>query len=199
MNSVILYLHGQGGIAEEAEHYASLFTNCDVVGLDYQATTPWEAEAEFPKLFDAACGQYESVKLIASSLGAYFAMSALAEKNIEEAFFISPVVNMPKLIENMMRLANVSEDDLREAGTVETYFGQTLSWKYLSYAREQEINWKISTHILYGEKDNFTSLKDVSKFAEKIGATLTVMKNGEHWFHTEEQMNFLGRWIMDIK
>ncbi len=27
------------------------------------------------------------------------------------------------------------------------------------------------------------------------GAELTVMPNGEHWFHTEEQMQFLDRWI----
>lgn len=46
-------------------------------------------------------------------------MSALAEKNIDEAFLIFPVVNMQNLIENMMRLANVSEDELREAGTID--------------------------------------------------------------------------------
>lgn len=26
-------------------------------------------------------------------------------------------------------------------------------------------------------------------------AQLTVMQNGEHWFHTEEQMRFLDNWI----
>ena len=26
-------------------------------------------------------------------------------------------------------------------------------------------------------------------------ATLTVMKGGEHWFHTEEEMKFLDEWI----
>ncbi len=28
-----------------------------------------------------------------------------------------------------------------------------------------------------------------------ILTTLTIMKNGEHWFHTEEQMKFLDSWI----
>lgn len=32
-------------------------------------------------------------------------------------------------------------------------------------------------------------------FANKIGATVTVMNHGEHWFHTEEQMNFLDKWF----
>lgn len=31
--------------------------------------------------------------------------------------------------------------------------------------------------------------------AETCGASLTVMENGEHWFHTEEQMRFLDNWI----
>lgn len=32
-------------------------------------------------------------------------------------------------------------------------------------------------------------------FAKRIGATLTVMKDGEHRFHTNEQMQFLDDWI----
>ena len=27
------------------------------------------------------------------------------------------------------------------------------------------------------------------------GAALTVMPGGEHWFHTEAQMQFLDRWL----
>ena len=53
-------------------------------------------------------------------------------------------------------------------------------------------------HILYGEKDNFISSRAISEFAEKIGATLTVMENGEHWFHPEEQMAFLDKWIIGL-
>jgi hypothetical protein len=36
-------------------------------------------------------------------------------------------------------------------------------------------------------------------FAEKHHAGLTVMENGEHWFHTEEQMAFLDKWILEAK
>ncbi|MDY2742875.1 MAG: alpha/beta hydrolase, partial [Eubacteriales bacterium] len=25
---------------------------------------------------------------------------------------------------------------------------------------------------------------------------LSIMKNGEHWFHTDEQMKFLDEWII---
>lgn len=45
------------------------------------------------------------------------------------------------------------------------------------------------------QRDNLTSLETISDFANKYGATLTVMESGEHWFHTEEQMRFLDAWI----
>ena len=72
---------------------------------------------------------------------------------------------------------------------------QTLSWAYLCYVREHPVTWTVPTHILYGEKDNLTSYETIAEFADRIGATLTVMENGEHWFHTKEQMDFLSDWI----
>ena len=78
---------------------------------------------------------------------------------------------------------------------IQTDFGETLSWEYLCYVREHPIVWTIPTHILYGENDNLTSYETISEFANRIKASLTVMKNGEHWFHTEEQMKFLDNWL----
>ena len=194
-SKVVIYVHGKGGRAEEAEQYRPLFPDCDVIGFDYKAQTPWEAAEEFPKFFDAACEKYKSVVLVANSIGAYFAMNALWNKSIEKAYFISPVVDMSRLITDMMAWANVTEDELRERGEIETSFGEKLSWDYLCYAREHPVRWTVPTHILYGEKDNLTSLETISAFAEQIHATLTVMPGGEHWFHTEEQMAYLGEWI----
>lgn len=199
MNHAVIYIHGQGGSPAEAEHYAPLFEDADVMGFPYSADTPWEAADEFPGLFHSLCGAYESVTVIANSIGAFFAMCALADQRIEKAFFISPVVDMQQLIENMMVWANVDDAALREQGTIETAFGQTLSWEYLCYVREHPVSWKVPTHILYGSRDDLTSLETVSKFAEHTGATLTVMEGGEHWFHTEEQMRFLDQWIRSFR
>ena len=52
MKKLILYVHGKGGSGEEAEHYKTLFVGYDVVGFDYKSQNPWEAAAEFPRLFD---------------------------------------------------------------------------------------------------------------------------------------------------
>ena len=38
--------------------------------------------------------------------------------------------------------------------------------------------------------DNLTSFETICEFANRAGATLTVMKNGEHRFSTAEQMRF---------
>ena len=197
MRRLILYLHGKGGNAEEADHYRPLFPESDVLGFDYLSQTPWDAQKEFSEFFDAHCQAYGEVILIANSIGAFFGMSALGEKKIGKALLISPIVDMEKLITDMMLWANVSEDALRRKGEIPTAFGETLSWDYLCYVRKHPIRWQIPTCILYGGKDNLTSMETISAFARQTGAVLTVMEEGEHWFHTEEQMRFLDAWVRD--
>ena len=195
MRRIIIYIHGKGGDAEETNHYRPLFTGSDVMGFDYTSQNPWDAKNEFPRLFDSYSKAYDEVILIANSIGGFFAMSVLAEKNIAKALFISPIVNMEKLIADMMLWANVTEDELQSKKEIPTAFGETLSWEYLCYVRKHPIKWNIPTCILYGGNDHLTSRETISEFAEKQGADLTVMEDGEHWFHTAEQMQFLDDWI----
>ena len=196
MKNLVIYVHGKGGNADEALNYKNLFPEADVLGLDYKAETPWDAKNEFPAYFDSVAADYDEVILIANSIGAFFSMNALGDKPIKQAYFISPMVNLEKLICDMMMWAGVSEEELREKKTVPTNFGETLSWEYLCYVRENPIEWHIPTKILYGSNDNLTSLETMREFAQKIGAPLTVMYGGEHWFHTAEQMAFLDKWIL---
>lgn len=194
---IVVYVHGKGGNRKEAERYKKLFNGYDVVGIDYKSQTPWQAQKEFPKTFKKITSSYEKVILIANSIGAYFCMCSLNGFNFEKCFFISPVVDMEKLIKNMMLAASVSEKDLKEQGRIKTDFGETLSWEYLCYVRENEIKFHQKTFILYGENDNLTDFETIKFFAEKIGAKLTLMKSGEHFFHTQPQMEFLDKWIED--
>lgn len=46
MKELVLYIHGKGGCAGESEHYKPLFPEYEVVGLNYQTFTPWEAGKE---------------------------------------------------------------------------------------------------------------------------------------------------------
>lgn len=95
-----------------------------------------------------------------------------------------------------MQWANVTEHQLENAGTIEIGFGETLSWEYFSWVRNNPIVWKVPTKILYGKNDNLQSIEVIKTFSDKIGAELTIMKNGEHWFHTDEQIAFLDNWIV---
>ena len=102
---------------------------------------------------------------------------------------------MERLICDMMMWANISEEQLEKEKEIPTPFGETLSWEYLTWVREHPVCWRIPTKILYGEKDNMQTYDTVVRFAEKSNGDLTVMKNGEHWFHTDEQMQFLDNWL----
>ena len=195
MSRLVIYVHGKGGSAEEAKHYRLLFAESDVIGFDYQSQNPWEAKSEFPCFLDLHSKGYDSVILVANSIGAFLAMNALAEKNISQAMFISPIVNMERLITDMMMWSNVTEDELQSKKEISTEFGETLSWEYLCYVRKHPIKWSIPICILYGGKDYMTSRETISEFADRIGANLTVMENGEHWFRTEEQMKILDNWV----
>lgn len=195
MKRLVIYVHGKGGSAQEAEHYRPLFAQSDVIGFDYHAQNPQEAKSEFSDFYDLHTREYDSVILIANSIGAYFSMCALPEKKISAAFFISPIVDMEKLIADMMRWANVTEKELQRKKEIPTAFGETLYWDDLCYVRAHSIRWSIPTRILYGAKDHLTSMETVTEFADRIGAELTVMEDGEHWFHTDEQMRFLDAWI----
>ena len=195
MKNIVIYVHGKGGSAQEAEHYGTLFPDAEVVGFDYRAQTPWEAKEEFLRFFAGQRERCGSLVLVANSIGAYFSMCASAETLIDRAYFISPIVDMEKLICKMMAWAGVTEQELAEKSEIPTEFGETLSWNYLCYVREHPLHWRVPTCILYGWRDSLTSPETVTAFAERTGAELTVMPDGEHWFHTQSQLQFLDSWI----
>lgn len=195
---LVIYIHGKDGSASEADHYSSLFCGFDVIGFDYISQTPKDAQAEFCEYFDAVSCGYDRVYLIANSIGAYYALCSLSHKRIDKAFFISPIVNMEKLISDMMIWANVNEDELFIKKEIKTDFGEILSWEYLNWVRNHQIEWNIPTEILYGSDDDLQSLETINGFSYRYGANVTVMDGGEHWFHTERQIEFLDKWIKRI-
>lgn len=165
-----VYLHGKGGNAREARE-------------------------EFLAYFKAARRDGTKVLVIANSIGAFFAMQALDETRVDRALFVSPVVDMERLIETMMAGEGITEPELRQRGEIKTEFGETLSWRYLQDVRQHPLRWRVPTAILYGSGDALMPRETVEAFARRTGATLTVMEGGEHWFHTKAQMQFLDAWV----
>lgn len=80
--------------------------------------------------------------LIAGSIGAYFSMNAGIGKFIDKAYFIFPIVNLEKLILDMINRAGTNESELEKRKKIPVDFGDDLSWDYLQYLRNNE-GWSI--------------------------------------------------------
>ena len=193
--NLILYIHGMGGSHTESEHYKALFPDYEVIGLDYKTFIPWETGSEIHEAVVGFKSRYEKIILIANSIGAFFSMNADLNGLIENAYFISPIVDMEFLICNMMKFAGVTEAELEAKKVISTSSGPDLSWEYLTYVRKHPLEWNVPTRILYGENDNLMPFEVIKNFSQKYNSPVTVMKGGEHWFHTSEQMSFLDNWI----
>lgn len=204
--NIWLFVHGQGGNKTEAAAFAALAapTGWQVLGIDLPEHgdrtgetdfTPWQVVPELQTVLAYLQQHWQGVRLRANSIGAYFSMLAFAGATIEKALFVSPIVDMERLICDMMRWAGVGEQRLRREGEIATDFGETLSWRYLAYAREHPVaQWDVPTEILYAGGDNLTARETVDGFARRFGCGVTVMENGEHWFHTPEQLSVLEQW-----
>lgn len=200
MRKVLLYIHGKGGSSKEIEQLKPFCNGYEIHGIDLADFTPWGTEERIQNTFESLKKQeeYDSVSVVGNSIGAYFSMFALQNSSVKKAFFISPILDMERLILDMMMWANVTEEELQEKRTIQTDFGETLSWEYLTFVREHPIHWNIPTEILYAEYDNMTSRETVDGFVSTHQAKLTVMPKGEHWFHTPEQIAFLGEWLKSV-
>ena len=194
-DTAVLYVHGKGGSAAEAEHYRALFPQAEVYGFDYRVETPWDAKEEFSARAAELRATYSRVLLVANSIGAYFSMNAGLAKMVEKAWLISPIVNMERLILDMIAWAGTTEAELEARETIPTNFGETLSWTYLQYVRAHPVEWNVPTEILCGSADTLQSIDTIRAFAGRWRAGVTVLQGGEHWFHTERQMRFLDEWI----
>lgn len=194
MRKAIIYVHGKGGSALEVERFKKNCPGFEMVGVDYREYLPWIVEKQIRDTYEKLTSKYDQIFLLANSIGAYFSMLALQDLPIKKALFISPILDMEKSITDTLEENNLTETELENQQ--EIILGRkTLSWKYLQFVREHPINWQIKTEILYGQKDNHTSNAVLDAFIENHNAHVTIMKNGEHWFHTKEQLTFLDNWM----
>jgi alpha-beta hydrolase superfamily lysophospholipase len=137
----------------------------------------------------------ESISLFACSMGAYFSLLAYNEAPLQQALFLSPLVDMERMIHNMMIWFNISEDKLKAEQEISTPIGQPLYWDYYCYVKEHPVTtWNVPTAILYGANDDTVELDTVEAFAKRFHADLRFMEQGEHYFHTKEQLSFFRKW-----
>ena len=61
MKNTVLYIHCKGGSASGSEHYKPLFPGCEVIGLDYNAFTPWETGKEIHAAAENLKTEYDNI------------------------------------------------------------------------------------------------------------------------------------------
>lgn len=205
-DTAYLFVHGKMGSKDEAADFARFArpAGCQVVGIDLSEhgsrkeerdkLVPWVAVPEIKAVYAAMKERWQHIGLRANSIGAWFSMLALQDETLEKVLFVSPVVDMADLIQNMMRWAGVTESELQRSGQIPTDFGETLSWEYLCWVRTHPLRWHVPAEILYAGQDHLTSRSIMNAFVAKTRSRLTVMETGEHWFHTKEQLCLLHEW-----
>ncbi|MBR3255837.1 MAG: alpha/beta hydrolase [Clostridia bacterium] len=148
------------------------------------------------QIIEYARKNYAEINLWACSMGAYFSLLAYKDEDIKQCLFLSPVVNMKVIIDNMMLWSNTTEEKLKEKQEIKTDCGQTLYWDYYEYVNNNPItNWNKKTFVLYGNKDNLQDENIIKDFCNNFNCSLSILENGEHYFHTEEQLKLYGNWI----
>lgn len=206
-DQVYLFVHGKNGFKEEACDFAKIacpkgwqVLSIDLPGHGERAQEadhflPWLIVPELEAVMRFIKQRWNRIGLRANSIGAYLSMLCFGEEPIVKSLLVSPILNMEQLILDMMKWASVSEDDLRKRRSIQTDFGETLSWEYLTFARRYPITkWNAQTEILYAGQDNLTGRHTVDDFTDRFRSGLTVMEDGEHWFHTPEQLDVLSAW-----
>ena len=152
--------------------------------------------SDLTAVYQYALSISDTISFFGCSMGVYFGLLAYQGLPIAQSLFLSPVVNMERLINNLMTSFQVSERSLEKEQEIVLPIGITLYWDYYCYVKTHPIDaWKVPTGILYGTNDDQIPWDEISAFAEKNSAVVDTVKNGEHYFHTEEQLEFFRNWL----
>lgn len=205
---IYIYIHGKDSHKEYAEQLAEKGNDrgFQVISFDLpkhgerknddKQFTIQNCVPELRMIYKYISEEWKDISIYASSIGAYFSLVAFENYKIKTSLFESPILDMEVLIKNMMVWFNVTENDLEAKKEIATPIGETLSWSYLTYVRDNKINkWICKTHIIYGENDNLTERYIVDSFINNYGATLTVVDNGDHFLHSSSDQNRLKEWL----
>lgn len=205
---IFLCVHEQFGNKFEAESFARIAVplGWQVLAVDLPEHgeragnssarfDPWHSVPELHGIISSLRSKNKRVALRAVSIGAWFSLLAARGISLECCLLVSPLLNMERMIADMMRSANISEDTLKEVGEIVVPNGTVLSYDYLLYARNNPPTLScLNAKVLWGENDAVVPFDTVEAFCKANHCGLTVMPAGEHWFHTAEQCKFLSEW-----
>lgn len=164
---------------------------------DKYECNPQNCIADLLAVYSYAKAIGKEIYLFACSMGAYFSLLAFHEITIHKSFFLSPVVNMERIIQSMMTSFQVSEQRLKDERKIVLPIGKTLDWDYYQFVKGHpiEFNWDSPIKILYGAKDFLSTSEEIEEFSKKHDAKLTILENAEHYFCSSEQLHSFETWL----
>ena len=207
---VYLFVHGKCASKEDAEALARIVVPKGYQVLSFDLPEHGERKEEgrlcnvqngvedLNTVMDLVRSKWPSVSLFANSLGAYLSLVAFRNFSFENCLFSSPILDMQRLIENMMGWFKVTAAELEAQGEIPTPIGEPLSWAYYRYVKAHPVEvWNSPTAILYPELDNLTELAVVEDFKRRFGAQIQIVPASEHYMHTEAELEILDRWMIE--
>ena len=175
-DKVFLFVHGHGGNKEEAQAFAEVVNplGYQVIGIDLPVMEmPEKVMALLSDVTQYLKQNYHSVNVRANSIGCWFSMLAFQEGGLDKALFVSPLLDMKSFIE----CADHKDERYYE-------------W-VLSHPIER---WNTETFILRPRRDAVVAEKVYDSFLSQYPCQVEIVENGEHWFHTAEQLEILRQW-----
>ena len=173
---VFLFVHGLHGRKEEALPFAEVAVprGFQVLGIDLPVERkPWEVLPLLNEVRDYLYKNWVSVSIRANSIGSWFSLLAFQGKKVDQALFVSPILDMKKFIEGLPK----REDD---------YYGWVCN--------NPITQWDAPTYILRPEVDLLVREEVGREFISQHQCQVTIKPGGEHWFHTLEQLAFMKAW-----
>ena len=173
---VFLFVHGLHGNKEEALAFAEVAVpkGYQVLGVELPLDSkPWEVLPLLNEVCDYLYSNWKSVSVRANSIGSWFSLLAFQSKKVDQALFVSPILDMKEFVDDL----STREDD---------YYGWVIN--------NPITLWDAPLFILRPEVDLFVSEEVGRDFISRHQCHITIMPDGEHWFHTPKQLAFLKEW-----
>lgn len=155
------------------------------------------AISDLKQVLEYADREFKNVNVFAVSYGAYISLQVFKERAVK-FIMLSPIVNMLELTYNLMKLNNVTEQELNAEKQISKNY-QTFYLEDLKFVQKNPSGEvKGNGYIIYGSKDTLQNFSLIKDFSVRNNCKIFAMQNGEHFFHTKEQLNYFKSVINKI-
>ena len=158
-----------------------------------------QAISDLNKIMAYAISNYTSVSILACSLGVYYSLLAYQDEVIDRCAFLSPVVDLIELTNDLLDNDKKSVQDVFDNQEIMLSNGVLVKSIDYHYILEHPITkWSHKTFILYGQKDSLIPYTSIQRFKQKFNCDCFISQESEHYFHTNEDMNQIEVWLNQI-